>query len=91
MCSSRTVSRVRVVRTWYTDDAAGGLQSLGLAVQLVAEALDVVQAIGDDDVVARQDSLDGGIFFRTCILLGFGGMVDGARHTKRLVVDKMDP
>jgi hypothetical protein len=42
-----------------TDHAAWRLQRLGLTVQLVSEALDVVHAIGDDDVIARQHSLHG--------------------------------
>lgn len=74
----------------HTDNAAGGLQGLGLAVQLVAEAFDVVQAICNDNVIPRQDPLDGRIFFRTGILLGSGRAVDGARHAQHLVVDEMD-
>lgn len=50
-CSSRTVSALTRKRQCCTDDAAGGLQGFGLAVQLVAKALDVVQAICDNDVI----------------------------------------
>jgi hypothetical protein len=73
-----------------TDHAAGRLQGLGLAVQLVAEALDVVQPVGDDNVVARQHPLDGRILLRPRILLGLGRVVHAARHAERLVVDEMD-
>jgi hypothetical protein len=44
---------------WYTDYAAWSLQCLGLAVQLIPETLDVIQPIGDDDVIARQYPLHG--------------------------------
>lgn len=36
-----------------------GAEVLGLAVQLVAPALDVVEAVEDDDVAGRQGALDG--------------------------------
>lgn len=72
-----------------TDHAAGRLQRLGLAVQLVPEALDVVHAICDHDVVARQHSLDGRIFLRARVLLGLGRVIDIARYTKRLIVDEV--
>lgn len=73
-----------------TDDAARGLQCFGLAVQLVAEALDVVHSIGDDDVIARQHPLYGRIFFRPCIFLGSGSVVDAARYPEGLIVDEVD-
>jgi hypothetical protein len=72
-----------------TDHAAGSGYRLGLAIQLVSEALDVVQAVGNDNVIAREDSLYGRIFLRTRILLGFGSVIDSARDTQRLVVDEV--
>lgn len=72
-----------------TDDAAGRRDGLGLAVQLVAEALDVVEAVGDDNVVAREHSLYGRIFLRAGILLGPGRVIDMARDTQRLIVDEV--
>jgi hypothetical protein len=68
---------------------AGRRHGLGLAVQLVPEALDVVHSIGDDDVVARQHALHGRIFLGTRILLSPRSVVDGARHAQRLVVDEV--
>jgi hypothetical protein len=72
-----------------TDHAAGSRHGLGLAIQLVPEAFDVVQAIGDYNVIAREDSLYGRIFLRTGILLGPGGMIDRARDSQCLIVDEM--
>ena len=57
---------------------------------MVAEALDVVEAVSDNDIVAGQEPLDGRIFFRARIFFGFGRAVDGARHSKRLIADQMD-
>ena len=73
-----------------TDHAVGRLHRLGLAVQLVAEALDVVEPVGDDDVVARQHALDGRIFFRARILLGLCGVIDTPGDAEGLVVDEVD-
>lgn len=73
-----------------TDHAAGSLHCFGLTVQLVPEAFDVVQAIGNDYVIARQHPLHGRIFFRARILLGPGSVIDGARDPKALIVDEVD-
>lgn len=73
----------------YVDDAARGGQGLGLAVQLVAEALDVVHPVGNDNVVARQHALDGRVLLGAGILLGPCCVVDGARHAQGLVVDEV--
>lgn len=70
-----------------TDHAVGRLDSLCLAVQLVAKALDVVHAIRNDNVITRQHPLHSGVFFSASVLLSLRGMVDIARHTQRLVVD----
>jgi hypothetical protein len=72
-----------------TDHTAGRLQGLGLAVQLVPEALDVVHSIGDDDVIARQQPLYSRIFLGARILLCLCGMVDGSRYAERLIVDQV--
>lgn len=73
-----------------TDYATRCLQSFGLAVQLIPEAFNIIEAIGDDYIVARQDSLDGRIFFRAGILLCFGSVVDRSRYAQRLIVDEVD-
>lgn len=74
----------------WTDHTTWCLHSFGLTVQLVAEALDVIQTIGNDYVIARQHPLDGRIFLRAGIFLRPGSMVDVARDAKRLIVDQMD-
>jgi hypothetical protein len=56
---------------------------------LISEALDVIHAIGDDDVIARKHSLYGRIFLRTRILLGSCSVIDRARDTQRLIVDEV--
>lgn len=73
-----------------TDDAAGGLDGLGLAIQLVAEAFDVVEAVGDDDVVTGEHPLHGRILFRAGILFSLGRVIYPTGHAKRLVVDEVD-
>jgi hypothetical protein len=70
-----------------TDHAVGRLDSLCLAVQLVAKPLDVVHAIRNDNVVTRQHPLYSGVLFSASILLSLCGMVDIARHTQRLIVN----
>lgn len=77
------------MRAGATHDAARRLHSLGLAVQLVPEALDVVQAVGNDNVVPREHALHGRVLLGARILLGSGCVVDAARHTQRLVVDQV--
>ena len=81
--------RALVATCLYTNHAARGLQRLRLTVQLVSEAFDVIETIGNHDIVARQHPLHSGIFFCARIFLGFGSVVDAARHTKCLVVDEM--
>lgn len=61
-----------------------------LAVQLIAKAFNIIWAIGNNYIVARQDTFDGRIFLGAGILLGFGGVVDGAGDAKGLIVDEMD-
>lgn len=73
-----------------TDDAAGGLNSLGLAVELIAEALDVIQAVGNDNVVTGEHALDGRVLLGTSILLCLGRVIYPTGQAKRLVVDKVD-
>lgn len=72
-----------------TDHAARGGHGLGLAEQLVAEALDVVHAVGYHNVVARQHALDGRVLLGARILLSPRRVVDGARHAQRLIVDEV--
>jgi hypothetical protein len=72
-----------------TNHTARRLYGLCLAVQLVPKALDVVQSIGNDNVIAREHPLHSRVFFRPRILLGLGGLIDIARDTERLVVDEM--
>jgi hypothetical protein len=90
MCTSRPVSTCPCWVAEGTDNTAGRLQGLCLAVQLVAEALDVVEAVGNDYVVAGEDALDSRVFLCARIFLSAGRVVDGARDTERLVVDDMD-
>ena len=73
-----------------TDDAAGGLNGLGLAVELVAEALDVIEAIGYDNVVTGEHSLDGRVLLGTGIFFCLGRVVYPPGQAKRLVVDEVD-
>lgn len=58
-----------------TNHAARRLQRFCLTVELVPEALDVIEAICNDDVVARESPLDGRVFLCTGILLGLGGVI----------------
>lgn len=74
----------------HTDHAVWSLYCLCFAVKLVPETLYVIEAIGNDNVVSRQHSLHGRVFFRSGVLLGFGSMVDIAGDAKRLIVDEMD-
>jgi len=73
-----------------TNHAARGLQGFGFAVELIPEALDVVEAICNDDIIARQNPLDGRVFLGTCVLFGLRSVVDSAGEAKGLVVDEMD-
>lgn len=65
------------------------MYGLGFAVELIAEALDVIHTIGNDDVIARQHPLHGRIFLRARILLGFGSVVDITSDAEGLIVDEM--
>lgn len=73
-----------------TDHAAGSLNGLGLAVELIAKTFDVVQAIGDDDVVAREHPLYGRILLGAGILFSLGRVIDATGHAKRLIIDEVD-
>lgn len=79
----------------------GGAQVLGLAVQLVAPALDVVQPVEDDEVPRGEGALDGARQGGARVLLGgIGGarvrgqllgreVVDGAADGLCLVRDEV--
>lgn len=61
---------------------------LRLTVQLIAKALDIIQAVRHDNGVARQGALDGGGEGGAGILFGARGAVDvGARQTQGVVGD----
>jgi hypothetical protein len=57
---------------------------------LVAEAFDVVHAVGDDDRVLIEDALDGGGKGRAGIFLRARGGVDGAGESEGVVGDVDD-
>jgi hypothetical protein len=60
------------------------LHRLGLTVELVPEALDIVQAVGNDDRVAVEQSLHRRHLRGTCILLRPGSTIGGAGEAERL-------
>jgi len=64
-----------------------GLDGLRLTVKLIAEAFNIIQSIGNDNVIPRQDPLHGRVLFGTGILLGLGCVVDVARHAQSLIAD----
>jgi hypothetical protein len=76
--------------TGRTDHAAGSLNGLGLTIELIAKTFDIVQAVGDDNVVAGKHPLYGRILFRAGVLLSLGGMVYPTGHAKRLIVDEVN-
>lgn len=67
--------------------AAGRLQRLGFAEELVPEAFYVVHAVCDDDVVSPQVPLHGGHFCGAGVLLRARGVVGIAGDAQRNVVD----
>ena len=69
------------------DDAVGCLHGFGLAVKLVAEAFDVVHAVGDDDRVTVQGAFDSGLECCAGIFLGARSGVDIAVESEGVVVD----
>lgn len=90
MCTSWTISSVLGNESrGYADHAAGRLDRLRLTVELVAEALDIIQAISDDDVIPRQHSFHGGVFLSPGILFRLRRVVDRPRQAQRLVIDEV--
>ena len=69
---------------------AGCFHSFSFAIKLVAEALDVIQTIGDDDGISTQRPLDGGVLGSSGLFFGAGFPVDISRDTKALIVDGKD-
>lgn len=90
MCTSWTISKDQHVQKGITDHAAGGLNSLGLTVELIAETFDIVETVGYDDVVAREHAFHGRVLFRPGVLLGLSGMVYPTGQAKRLIIDEVD-
>lgn len=72
------------------DHTVRGLNGLCFAVQLIAEAFDIVHAIGNYNDIRRQNSFDGrrkscsGVLLRTC------SSVDIASQAKAFVIDMLD-
>lgn len=72
-------------------NAARRLQRFRFAEELVPEALDVVQAVGDHEVVGAEQPLHGGVLGCARLLLGAGVAVGRARDVQRLGVDEVQP
>ena len=69
---------------------ARGRRRLGGAIQLVSVSLDVVQAVGDHDVVLADQPLDRRELRRAAVLLSAHVAVNVSAETQRLVGDMMD-
>jgi hypothetical protein len=72
------------------DDAVWRLLAFGFAVQLIAETFDVVHAIGNDNGVAIQDTLNGRVESRPSIFLSSCSGVDIAVQSKKVIVDVLE-
>ena len=69
---------------------ARGRRRLGGAIQLVSVSLDVVQAVGDDDVVLADQSLDRRELGCATVLLSTHVAVHVSAETQCLIGDMMD-
>lgn len=72
------------------DDAVWRLLTFGLAVQLIAKTLNVVHAIGDDNSVAVQDTLNGRVESCPGIFLSSCGSIDIAVQSKKVIIDMLE-
>lgn len=73
-----------------THHATGGLNRLGIAIELIAIPFDVVQAISHDNNVWPQRSLDGRVFQRSCRLLTLGVSIHRVVDTEIIVTHRLD-
>lgn len=74
----------RVLDTYH---AARSLKSFSFAVQLIPEALDVVQSIGDDNRVSSERAFDRRVFRRSGIFLRASFSIYIPAQAKCLIVD----
>jgi hypothetical protein len=72
------------------DDTVWCLSTFGFAVQLIAEAFDVVHAVGNDDGVTIQDTFDGRVESCPSIFLSACSGVDIAVQSKKVIVDVLE-
>ena len=85
--SPETMQKGRERETYNTARRA---HCLSLTIELISEALDIVQPIGDDNGVSPQSTLDGGIMCAAGLLLTAGFAVGGAGYIQGLIIDVVD-